>query len=88
MKKVLKKVITVILTFSVCLGVLSISAAANESEQYQKIYYDGLAIDDEPIYDWNSLPDYVDTTVAPIANIPTSYDLSSRFPTPGNQGNQ
>lgn len=82
MKKTLRKFISIILSISIIVGISSVSSFAFESEETVE-YAMGLIVEESYDIDKNSIALY-ETYDA----LPTSVDLTSEFPTPGNQGNQ
>ena len=78
MKKTCKKIISILLAITSLFGVLSISSMAATTQ-----YATGLIWDD-----YDALDKEVDNGPVDTASLPSSVDLTSKFPTPGNQGSQ
>lgn len=78
MKKIYKKFISILLAITSLFGVLSISSMAATTQ-----YATGLIWDD-----YDALDKEVDNGPVDTASLPSSVDLTSKFPTPGNQESQ
>ena len=78
MKKTYKRIIGILLAITSLFGILSISSMATTTQ-----YATGLIWDD-----YDALDKEVDNGPVDTASLPSSVDLSSNFPAPGDQGNQ